>query len=80
MVTVVLLAIGVVMVYSASAISAQEFLKDSAYYLKRHLLYLFIGTVASLLVMSVDYVSLKKYVKPVLMATFFLLMLVLIPG
>ena len=75
-----LLAIGVVMVYSASAISAQEFMKDSAYYLKRHLLYLIIGIVTSLMVMSVDYVSLKKYVKPVLIATFFLLLLVLIPG
>ena len=80
MVTVVLLAIGVVMVYSASAINAQEFLKDSAYYLKRHLLYLFIGLIASLMVMSVDYNSLKKYVKPVLIATFVLLILVLIPG
>lgn len=80
MVTVILLAIGVVMVYSASAISAQESLKDSAYYLKRHLLYLLIGAMASLFIMSIDYDLLKKYVKPVLIATFFLLILVLIPG
>ena len=80
MVTVALLAIGVVMVYSASAISAHEIQKDSAYYLKRHLLYLLIGVAASLMIMSTDYINLKKYVKPVLIATFFLLMLVLIPG
>lgn len=80
MVTVLLLAIGVVMVYSASAISAQEFLKDSAYYLKRQLLYLLIGAVASLWIMSIDYDLLKKYVKPVLIIIFFLLILVLIPG
>ena len=80
MVTVILLAIGVVMVYSASAINAHEFLKDSAYYLKRQLLYLFLGIIASLMVMSADYNALKKYVKPVLIATFLLLILVLIPG
>ena len=80
MVTVILLAVGVVMVYSASAIGAHEIQKDSAYYLKRHLLYLLIGVVASLIIMSTDYINLKKYVKPVLIVTFFLLILVLIPG
>jgi len=80
MITVVLLAIGVVMVYSSSAINANEFMKDSAYYLKRHLLYLFIGIAASLWIMSADYISLKRYVKPVLLVTFLLLMLILVPG
>jgi len=80
MVTAALLAIGVVMVYSASAINAHEFLGDSAYYLKRQLLYLFIGIIASLMIMSADYGVLKKYVKPVLIITFILLILVLIPG
>jgi len=80
MVTAALLAIGVVMVYSASAINAHEFLGDSAYYLKRQLLYLFIGVIASLMIMSADYDVLKKYVKPVLIITFILLILVLIPG
>ena len=80
MVTVLLLAIGVVMVYSASAISAHEIYKDNMYYLKRQLLYLCLGVIASLLIMSVDYDVLKKYAKPVLAVTFFLLVLVLVPG
>jgi cell division protein FtsW len=80
MVTVILLAIGVVMVYSASAVNAYETLKDSAYFLKRQLVYLFLGVIASLMIMAVDYDVIKKYVKPVLMVTFFLLVLVLVPG
>lgn len=79
-VTVILIAFGIVMVYSASAIYAHEYLKDSAYFLKRHLIYLFLGIIASLWIMSVDYNVIKKYIKPVLMISFLLLILVLIPG
>ncbi len=79
-VTVILIAIGIVMVYSASAIYAHEYLKDSAYFLKRHLIYLSLGIIVSLWVMSIDYNSIKKYIKPVLMVSFILLILVLIPG
>lgn len=79
-VTVILIAFGVVMVYSASAIYAYEYLKDSAYFLKRHLIYLFLGALAALWIMSVDYDTIKKYIKPVLVISFVLLILVLIPG
>ncbi|MFH1778515.1 MAG: putative lipid II flippase FtsW [Candidatus Omnitrophota bacterium] len=79
-VTVILIAFGIVMVYSASAIYAYEYLKDSAYFLKRHLIYLFLGITASLWIMSVDYNVIKKYIKPVLIISFILLILVLIPG
>lgn len=79
-VTVILIAFGIVMVYSASAIYAYEYLKDSAYFLKRHLIYLFLGIIASLWIMSVDYNVIKKYIKPVLIISFILLILVLIPG
>lgn len=79
MVTVVLLAIGVVMVYSASAINAYEAYRDSAYFLKRHLLYLFLGAIAAFWVMSIDYEMIRKYIKPVLAVSFLLLVLVLIP-
>ncbi len=80
MVTVALLAIGVVMVYSASAINAYMLYGDSAYYLKRHLLYLLIGIIASLWIMSVDYDVIKRYIKPALIVSFVLLVAVLIPG
>lgn len=79
MVTVILLSIGVVMVYSSSAISAYETLKDSAYYLKRHLIYLFLGGLAAMWIMSVDYDLIRKRIKPILVISFLLLILVLVP-
>ncbi len=80
MITIILLAVGVVMVYSASAINAYETMKDSAYYLKRHLIYLVLGFMASLWIMSLDYEVIRRYIKPALIVSFFLLVLVLIPG
>ncbi|MFH1460457.1 MAG: putative lipid II flippase FtsW [Candidatus Omnitrophota bacterium] len=79
-IAVVLICIGIVMIYSTSAIYALENLGDSAYYLKRHLLYVFIGLFFSSLVMAMDYQKLKVYAKPLLVFSFFLLVLLLIPG
>ena len=42
-VTVILVCIGIVMIYSASSIYALEKYKDSFFFLKRHLTFLFIG-------------------------------------
>ncbi len=80
MVTFILLAIGVVMIYSASSIYAWERLGSSAYFLKRHLIYLALGLMATLFSMSIDYRLLKKFAKPLLLFSFFLLVLVLLPG
>jgi len=79
-VTCALVCTGIVMIFSASAIYAYESFGDSAYFLKRHLLYLLIGTVCAFLVMSFDYGKLRKYAKPILFITLFCLCLVLIPG
>ncbi|MDP2939396.1 MAG: putative lipid II flippase FtsW [Candidatus Omnitrophota bacterium] len=80
MVTFVLIAIGVVMIYSASSIYAWERLGSSAYFLKRHLMYLILGLLVTLLSMSIDYRSLKNFVKPILLISFTLLVLVILPG
>ena len=79
-VTVVLICIGVVMIYSASSIYSWERYNDSFFFLKRHLSFLAIGVVLSFLVMSIDYKKLRKYAKPLLAVSLFLLALVLIPG
>lgn len=79
-ITVVLISIGIVMIYSASSIYAMERYGDSAYFLKRHLMFLAIGVVFTFLAMSIDYRILKKYAKPLLIFSLFLLVLVLIPG
>jgi len=68
------------MIFSASSIYALQQLKDSAYFLKRHLLFLTMGLPLMLLVMAIDYRELRKYAKPILMVAIFLLILVLIPG
>ncbi len=75
----VLVAIGVVMIYSASAIYAYGKMGDSMYFLKRHLLYVLVGVVMMLLAMSIDINKLKKIAKPSVILCVILLVLVLIP-
>lgn len=78
--TVGLLSIGVVMVYSASAVMSFREFGDQYYYLKRQLLFAVLGIIAMVTVMNVDYGQWKKFAKTALLAGFFLLVLVLIPG
>ena len=53
-VTAILMALGVVMVYSSSAIYAQETYGDAAYFLKRHLIYLLVGLAGFFAVLGVE--------------------------
>jgi len=78
--TVGLLAIGVVMVYSASAVMSFREFGDQYYYLKRQLLFAVLGLITMTAVMNVDYWSWKKVSKLALISGFVLLLLVLIPG
>jgi len=79
-VTVTLVCVGIVMIYSASSIYAWEQYKDGFFFLKRHVSFVFIGAFLALLVMSTDYRNFRKYAKPLLLVAFFLLVLVLVPG
>jgi len=78
--TFLLICIGIVMIYSASSIYAWEKYKDTFFFLKRHLIFLAIGAVLTFLVMSSDYRKLRNYAKPLLIVSFILLVLVMIPG
>jgi cell division protein FtsW len=78
--TVILVCIGIVMIYSASAIYAYENFGDSAYFLKRHLFYVLVGLFCSLFVMSIDYRNLKKAAKPLVLVSIVLLILLQVPG
>jgi len=78
-VTVILISIGIVMIYSASGIYALEEFGDKAHYLKRHVLFLGIGLILALTVMACDYRDIRPYVKPILLFSIVLLVLVLIP-
>jgi cell division protein FtsW len=78
--TLLLLTIGVIMVYSASAVLAFHEHGDWYYYLKRQLLFAVLGVVAMFFTMNVDYWVWKKYAKAVLFICLGLLIIVLIPG
>lgn len=75
-----LIAIGIVMIYSSTSIYAWEKFGDSSYFLKRHLIFLLIGLMLTALVMVVDYRVLKKYSKPLVSLSVFMLLLLLVPG
>ncbi|TRZ50058.1 putative lipid II flippase FtsW [bacterium] len=79
-ITVILICIGIVMIYSTSSIYAGERYQDSAFFLKRHIIFLLIGVVFTFLAMSIDYRTLRKFSRPLLLFSLFLLVLVLIPG
>lgn len=80
-VTVSLLAaLGVVMVYSSSAPYAQEFYGDAAYFLKRHLVYLGVGTLLAGWVLTLDPQQIRRFSKPLMMVSLLLLIAVLLPG
>lgn len=78
-VTFILVCIGIVMIYSASSIYAWERYGDSFFFLKRHIAFLLIGVLCAFVVMALDYSILRKYAKPLLFISVFLLILVLVP-
>lgn len=78
-VTMALICIGIVMIFSASCVNAMETFKDSLYYLKRHLIFLSMGLITAYLVMSVDYHHMQPFAKRMLIFSIVLLVLVLIP-
>ncbi len=79
-VSVVLVCIGVVMIYSSSSIYAWEKYGDSFYFLRRHLVFLCVGISLAFLAMVIDYRNLRKYAHWLIWVAVILLILVLIPG
>jgi cell division protein FtsW len=75
-----LLAIGVVMVYSSSAVSANVNYNDGYYFLKRQLVWAALGIAAMFFTMSVDYHIWRRLATPIILVTLGLLVLVLVPG
>lgn len=68
------------MVYSSSSIYAWNNMKDSAYFLKKHIIYLFFGFILMFISMALDHNTLRKLAKPLFLASLFLLLLSLVPG
>jgi cell division protein FtsW len=79
-VTVALALIGLVMVFSASAVVAGNRFQDSIYFLKRHLAWLAFGFLLLQIASRMDYMAWRRLALPVLGLTAALLVLVLIPS
>ena len=77
---IMLLAIGLIMLLSASFPSAYYELGKPTYYFTRQLLYAALGICAMLAISLIDYHLLKKVARPLLLISLLLLVLVLIPG
>jgi len=78
--TLGILAIGVVMVYSASAVAAFHDYGDAYYYVKRQLIFAVLGVGAMFVTMNVDYAFWRKWAVPAVLVCFGLLVIVLVPG
>lgn len=71
-----LLAIGTVMVYSASSYYSMFTYKDSMYFLKKQILWVFVGLICMFFMMGFDYHKLKKYTPWLIIGCIPLLLLV----
>src|SRR3989339_609794 len=75
-----LLGIGIIMMYSSSAIYAEKTFGSPYHFLTRQLVSLAIGLLVLRLAIKVDYRVYQKFVPPLMVICFVLLLLVLIPG
>jgi len=75
----ILVSIGVVMIFSSSSATAYASHHDSAYYLKRQLLWLVVGLVVAFCAYRYDYRRLKRFAPLALMLSFVALLAVLVP-
>ena len=74
-----LICVGIVMIYSASCVNAMQTYGDSLYYLKRHMLFLVLGLVASFFILRMDYRQIQPHARMLIGICAVLLVLVLIP-
>ena len=76
----IMLMIGVIMIYSSSAIFAYERFGNSAFFLKRHLSFIFIGFMMMLSVMLPDLKDIRSISKVLIGISIVFLIAVMIPG
>jgi len=80
LVVLALVGIGIVMVYSSSAILSGDRFQDPYYFLKRQVFSAVIGFVLMILMMFFPYEALRRFAYPILISSVILLIAVLIPG
>lgn len=77
---VILVSLGSVMVYTASAVLAAERFGSDTFFLERHLVRALIGLVLMVMVMQIDYRFWRRFSRPLLLIGFGMLILALFPG
>jgi cell division protein FtsW len=79
LVTLSLIVIGTVMIYSSSSILAMERFKDGLYFLKKQLFFVLVGIIAMIIFTKISYQQLRKWAYPGILFSIFLLCLLLVP-
>lgn len=74
-----LVGIGLIMIFSASSVTAVRSFHDATYFLKRQLLWLVVGLVAAFATYRLDYRKLANIASPLFLLNLFALLLVVIP-
>jgi cell division protein FtsW len=79
LVTLILVTVGTAMIYSSSSIIALEKFKDGQYFLKKQILFVFMGLISMVLMTKIPYTQLKKVAYPGIVVSLVLLALLFIP-
>ncbi|MCP4714272.1 MAG: putative lipid II flippase FtsW [Deltaproteobacteria bacterium] len=79
-ISVFLVGLGVIMIYSSSSIFAAQKFNDSAYFLKKQTLFGICGIIGMLIMMRVPYSLFTRFAYPLWAVSIVLLSMVLIPG
>jgi cell division protein FtsW len=68
------------MIYSSSSIIALERFKDGQYFLKKQILFVFLGLISMVLMTKIPYTQLRKWAYPGMLLSLLLLAILLIPN
>lgn len=79
-VTLLLVSIGTVMIYSASSILAMERFRDGNFFLKKQIFFVFLGLLLMILVSRIPYYQLRRLAWPGIVISLVLLAALWIPG
>jgi len=77
--TLTLLGIGLIMVFSSSAVTANLWYDDAYHFFKRQLIWALIGITAMIVIMKINYFRLKDFAVPLMIITVICLILVQTP-
>ncbi|MEE9182410.1 MAG: FtsW/RodA/SpoVE family cell cycle protein, partial [candidate division NC10 bacterium] len=78
-ITLILVGLGILMVYSASAIRAHEQFGDPSFFLKRHVVWAIVGLTTLIWVLGQDYRQLQRWAPLLYLLSVLFLIVVLIP-